>query len=174
MQSQTVYQPAEWTCTRRVTVIKPARTARLRMRIRRAQALRAQSAGRSTCSENSQQPSSDERAAAEQHAGTASDQDPLNTPSRRDLLRGAVTGSLATGAPALFHGSQAVPAAQAIPITSRLPPIGQAAPGTYNLGVAAVRDPALYRSEHSSASVSTCAEHACTHSSLYVLQGNGH
>lgn len=65
--------------------------------------------------------------------------------TRRDLIRGVVGGTFATGAPALLPGGPGTPSAEAIPITSRLPPIGQAAPGTYNIGVAAVRDPSLYR-----------------------------
>lgn len=64
--------------------------------------------------------------------------------TRRDLIRGLVASTVVTSAPALLPASQA-PVAEAIPITSRLPPIGQAAPGTYNVGVAAVRDPGLYR-----------------------------
>lgn len=64
--------------------------------------------------------------------------------TRRDLIRGLVAGTVATSAPAYLPTRQA-PVAEALPITSTLPPIGQAAPGTYNLGVAAVRDPGLYR-----------------------------
>lgn len=64
--------------------------------------------------------------------------------TRRDLIRGLLAGTMATTAPALLPASQA-PLAEAIPIISRLPPIGQAAPGTHILGVAAVRDPGLYR-----------------------------
>jgi len=67
--------------------------------------------------------------------------------SRRDLLRGAITGTIANSAPVVLHESLYVLPVEAIPTTSELPPIGQAALGTYNLGVAAVRDPALYRSD---------------------------
>lgn len=65
--------------------------------------------------------------------------------TRRDLIRSVIGSTVASGAPAWVPDSPGIPLAEAIPITSRLPPIGQAAPGTYNLGVAAVRDPALYR-----------------------------
>ena len=65
--------------------------------------------------------------------------------TRRDFIRGVIGGTVATGAPALLPDGPGTPSAAAIPITSRLPPIGQAAPGTYNIGVAAVRDPGLYR-----------------------------
>lgn len=78
--------------------------------------------------------------------------------TRRDLMRGVIGGTIATGAPALVHGGPGTPSAEAIPITSRLPPIGQAAPGTYNIGVAAVRDPALYR---------LIADLACAQASIY-------
>ena len=64
--------------------------------------------------------------------------------TRRDLIRGLVAGTVVTNTPALLPASQA-PVAEAIPATSRLPPIGQAAPGTNSIGVAAVRDPGLYR-----------------------------
>lgn len=67
--------------------------------------------------------------------------------TRRDLIKGLVAGTVATSAPAYLPTHQA-PVAEALPITSKLPPIGQAAPGTYNLGVAAVRDPGLYRLVH--------------------------
>ena len=79
------------------------------------------------------------------HSEPAADQGFLSSFSRRDLIRGVVISTVATGAPALIPSSLGTPSAQAIPTTSRLPPIGQAAPGIYNLGVAAVRDPALYR-----------------------------
>ncbi|KAA6421917.1 MAG: NAD-dependent malic enzyme, partial [Trebouxia sp. A1-2] len=55
------------------------------------------------------------------------------------------TGTIVNSAPVVLHESLHVPPAEAIPTTYKLPPVGQAAPGTYNLGVAAVRDPALYR-----------------------------
>lgn len=64
--------------------------------------------------------------------------------TRRGLIRGLVASTVVTSAPALLPISQAS-VAEAIPIPSRLPPIGHAAPGTYNIGVAAVRDPGLYR-----------------------------
>ena len=67
--------------------------------------------------------------------------------TRRDLIKGLVAGTVATSAPACLPARQA-PVAEALPVTSKLPPIGQAAPGTYNLGVAAVRDPGLYRLVH--------------------------
>ena len=79
---------------------------------------------------------------------SAAPQNPsVATVSRRNLIRGALTSTLATGAPTLLQDELATLPAEALPITSRLPPIGQAPPGSYNLGVAAVRDPALYRSE---------------------------
>jgi hypothetical protein len=80
-------------------------------------------------------------------ASSATDQAHLPTISRRDLLRGAITGTIVNSAPVVLHESLHAPPAEAIPTTYKLPPIGQAAPGTYNLGVAAVRDPALYRSD---------------------------
>lgn len=66
--------------------------------------------------------------------------------SRRDLLRGAMTGTIANSAPIVMLDIAHVQPAEAVPNTLNPPPIGQAAPGTSNLGVAAMRDPALYRS----------------------------
>ena len=66
--------------------------------------------------------------------------------SRRDLLCGAMTGAIANSAPIVMLDIAHVQPAEAVPTTLDPPPIGQAAPGTSNLGVAAVRDPALYRS----------------------------
>ena len=80
-------------------------------------------------------------------ANSTTDHAHLPTVSRRDLLRGAVTGTIVNSAPVVLHESVHVLPAEAIPTTYKLPPVGQAAPGTYNLGVAAVRDPALYRSD---------------------------
>ncbi|DBB07785.1 TPA: hypothetical protein ACH3X3_009203 [Trebouxia sp. C0006] len=78
-------------------------------------------------------------------ANSTTDHARLPTVSRRDLLRGAVTGTLVNSAPVVLHESFHVLPAEAIPTSYKLPAIGQAALGTYNLGVAAVRDPALYR-----------------------------
>ena len=80
-------------------------------------------------------------------ANSTTDHARLPTVSRRDLLRGAVTGTLVNSAPVVLHESLHVLPAEAIPTSYKLPAIGQAALGTYNLGVAAVRDPALYRSD---------------------------
>ncbi len=80
-------------------------------------------------------------------ANSTTDHARLPTVSRRDLLRGAVTGTIVNSAPVVLHESLHVLPAEAIPTSYKLPAIGQAAPGTYNLGVAAVRDPALYRSD---------------------------
>ena len=86
-----------------------------------------------------------DKGTAHGEASNADQAQPLSHFSRRHLILGSVTTTLAAGAPSLQTGKPTYPVAEAIPITSRLPPIGQAAPGTYNLGVAAVRDPALYR-----------------------------
>ena len=64
--------------------------------------------------------------------------------TRRDLIRGLVAGTVVTSTPAFLPASQA-PVAEANAVISRLPPIRQAAPGAYNIGMAAVRDPGLYR-----------------------------
>ena len=80
-------------------------------------------------------------------ANSTTDHAHLPTVSRRGLLRGAVAGTVVNSAPVVLHESLHVLPAEAIPTSYTLPPIGQAAPGTYNLGVAAVRDPALYRSD---------------------------
>ena len=80
-------------------------------------------------------------------ATTALDHSQVSAVSRRDLLRGALTGTIANCAPIVMLETTHVEPAGAIPSSLNLPPIGQAAPGNYNLGVAAVRDPALYRSE---------------------------
>lgn len=78
-------------------------------------------------------------------ATAASDHSQASVISRRDLLRGAMTGTIANSAPIVLLDIANVQPAEAVPITLDPPPIGQAAPGTSNLGVAAVRDPALYR-----------------------------
>ena len=64
--------------------------------------------------------------------------------SRRGMLLSAVTGITAQSTTYVLPIFSPEPA-EALPITTKLLPIGQAPPGTYNLGVAAVRDPALYR-----------------------------
>ena len=78
---------------------------------------------------------------------TQSDIQPERQPidvSRRQMIHSAITSSIAHGAATVLPGILPPPSA-ALPITTRLPIIGQAPPGTHNHGVAAVRDPALYR-----------------------------
>ena len=101
---------------------------------------------------------------------------PLTAISRRELIRSTVTGTIASSAPILLPEFAHVPPAEAIPITFPLPPIGQAAPGKYNFGVAAVRDPALYRLNLSLQVTHICMQHWAKHqtSSQCLSQGHGH
>lgn len=86
-----------------------------------------------------------DQAAASNASHVEADQHLIARFSRRDLIRGVVTGTLATGVPTLLPETLGPRSAAAIPLTSEAAPVGHPAPGTSNLGVAAVRDPALYR-----------------------------
>ncbi len=106
-------------------------------------------------------------------ANSTTDHAHLPTVSRRDLLRGAVTGTIVNSAPVVLHESLHVLPAEAIPTSYKLPPIGQAAPGTYNLGVAAVRDPALYRSDAKSANPHQLPVLSSNSTERLCLKGDG-
>ena len=64
--------------------------------------------------------------------------------TRRQVMHSAVTGSLVQGAVTVFPALMPPPGAAA-PVGPASPPTGQIPPMTDSFGVAAVRDPALYR-----------------------------